>query len=89
MPDSQQDNLLDWDRLPSDSVFVINGIVLNADSYLTSFRTPIPGDLLDKSIREAIRLAKKGSKDATRLFRNSRVSDRQVRCIRAKYKVCS
>ena len=38
MTDSRQtSDVYDWSRLPSRSVFVLNGIVINADSYLISF----------------------------------------------------
>lgn len=88
VPDSRQNNnFFEWTTLPSKTIFVINGIAINADSYLTSFKEPIKNDSLDATIRKAIENAVRGRKDATRLFTIDSNAFRYINCIQAKYKV--
>lgn len=60
----------DWDQVASlANYFVLDGAVLNMNSYMTIHPTAIPGDNLDTAIRTVLqRTAGASGRDATRLF---------------------
>ncbi|KAJ1658118.1 hypothetical protein IWQ61_002583 [Dispira simplex] len=72
---------LDWDDLKSNQ-FVINGNVLNLDSYLRANPNPIKNDLVDEAIRIS---TKHPGFDATITFRRNDEVKNAVGCLSAKY----
>ncbi|CAB4486993.1 hypothetical protein RhiirA5_358682 [Rhizophagus irregularis] len=66
--------------------FVIDGAVLNMDSYIEAHPNPIENDLIDNIIRDVLNTNHpEGGKDATRLFYNREDTKQVIVCIMQKY----
>ena len=64
--------------------FVIDGAVLNMQSYMTLHPTSIPSDTVDAAIRQTLSQSG-GGRDATRLFYNNKVTAAAVPCLTQRY----
>lgn len=84
---NQNTDVYDWDRFPSETAFVLDGVVVNVDSYLSSFREGRFSDALDTAIRRAVADALNGRRDATRMFMSNSKNRQFALCVMAKYKV--
>jgi chitin synthase len=77
----------DWDQVGRiKNYFVIDGAVLNMDSYIEAHPDPIENDLIDNIIRDVLNTDyPQGGKDATRLFYNKEDTKQAIVCIMQKY----
>ncbi|RIA89413.1 Glycosyltransferase Family 2 protein [Glomus cerebriforme] len=77
----------DWDQVGRiNNYIVIDGAVLNMDSYMKANPDPIENDLIDNIIRDVLNTNHpQGGKDATRLFYNREDTKQATVCIMQKY----
>ncbi|KAI0717225.1 chitin synthase-domain-containing protein [Cerioporus squamosus] len=77
----------DWDEVAAlQNYFVIDGAVLNMNSYMALHPTPIPSDNVDAAIRTVLQTMPGGSgRDATRLFYYREELRQAVPCLVQRY----
>jgi chitin synthase len=77
----------DWDQVGNNKNYlVIDGAVLNMDSYIEANPDPIENDLVDNIIRDVLNTKHPGGgKDATRLFYNREDTKQATVCMIQKY----
>ncbi|KAH8107803.1 glycosyltransferase family 2 protein [Cristinia sonorae] len=77
----------DWDQVAKlANYFVLDGAVLNMNSYMTLHPNPIPGDQLDRAIRTILtKTAPQSGRDGTRLFTYHQETAAAVPCLVERY----
>ncbi|EMD32115.1 glycosyltransferase family 2 protein [Gelatoporia subvermispora B] len=77
----------DWDQVAAlENYFVIDGAVLNMNSYMSLHKLPIPSDDLDAAIRTMLQSTPGGSgRDGTRLFYYRSDIRAAVPCLMERY----
>lgn len=76
----------DWDQVSSlYGYIVVDEVVLNFAPYLDLHPDPISNDQVDLAIRQAAGVNSTLGKDATRLFLNTKATERAVKCLQQRY----
>ena len=76
----------DWSEVSAlANYFVIDGAVLNMNSYMNLHPNSIPGDTVDAAIRQVLAMNGDGGRDATRLFYFHPDTQAAVPCLVQRY----
>ncbi|OSX66634.1 glycosyltransferase family 2 protein [Postia placenta MAD-698-R-SB12] len=76
----------DWDQVAAlENYFVIDGAVLNMNSYMLLHPDPIPTDALDAAIRSVLQAPGNSGRDGTRLFYYRPNIRQAVPCMMQRY----
>ncbi|THH29857.1 hypothetical protein EUX98_g4328 [Antrodiella citrinella] len=76
----------DWDQVANlKNYFVIDGAVLNMNSYMTLHPNPIPGDSLDLAIRTVLTTNTQSGRDGTRLILFHKDTAAALHCLVERY----
>ncbi|WFD22714.1 chitin synthase [Malassezia equina] len=77
----------DWDDIvkSKNKLLTIDGYVLNMNSYLAYNPSPIPGDVVDATIRQHFDRAAVNGPDATRDFADTKEGTAAIPCLKQRY----
>jgi len=77
----------DWQDVmkSKNNLLTIDGYVLNMDSYMAYNPKPIPGDIVDATIRQHFNQTQDQGPDATRVFADTREGKDAIPCLKQMY----